>query len=321
MEPNKTTQSHTHDTRELLQRFLNCYWLRPENEFWMVLRSQVLSQFDWVSPAIDVSCGDGIFSFLHAGGDFDLDFDVFTSVGRLDEVRDEHRDMFDHIDDNYRPIINQRPTYNIAVGTDWKQSLLDKAARLDFYDKLIQHDNNEPLPFADDSFATVYCNSIYWVKDIDTFLRELKRICRPDGRALLEVKLDAVTRYTLAPFADKLGQRWLDIMDRGRAATWPTMADRATWEKRFTEAGLRIAHAIPFVTRTHAHIWDIGLRPIAPMLVRMANQIDRNTRRTIKADWIDLFLDLLEPITREDFELLSGQHEPAELLFVLEPTP
>ena len=307
------------DTRELLRRFLNCYWLRPENAFWMVLRSRVLSRFAWVNPSVDVSCGDGIFSFLHAGGDFDLDFDVFTSVGELEAVRDQHADMFDHVDNGYRPTIVRPPGYRIDAGTDWKQNLLDKAARLAFYDRLIRHDNNEPLPFADGTFATVYCNSIYWVAAIDPFLSELRRICRRDGQALLEVKLSCVRDYTLGPFADRLGRKWLDLIGRGRAATWPSLADRVTWEKRFVQAGFQIAAAVPFVTRTHAHIWDIGLRPIAPLLVRLANQVDTPSRRAVKTDWIELFLDLLEPITRADFELFAAPQEPAEILFVLQP--
>ena len=54
--------------RDLLRRFLQAYWLRPENAMWMTIRSMVLSELLLDSPAIDVCCGDGVFSFLHAGG-------------------------------------------------------------------------------------------------------------------------------------------------------------------------------------------------------------------------------------------------------------
>jgi len=309
-----------HDnTVDDLRRFLNCYWLRPENAFWMVLRSQVLSPFAFVSPSIDISCGDGVFAFLHAGGAFDLSFDVFTSVGRLDEVRDAHADMFDHVDERYRPAIAAQARWTIDVGTDHKRALLDKASRLGVYRRLTQHDNNDPLPFSDGAFATVYSNSIYWVANINPFLREIRRIVAPGGRVLLEVKLDSIRRYTLAGYRGILGDRWLDIVGRGRIESWPSLGGRTTWEKRFAVARLRVEQAIPFITRTHAHIWDIGLRPIAPLLIRMANALTPETRRQIKAEWIDLMVELLLPFTRPDVDLFPGPNEPAEMLYVLKP--
>ena len=229
----------THEnTVDDLRRFLNCYWLRPENAFWMVLRSRVLAPFAFASQSIDISCGDGVFMFLHAGGAFDLSFDVFTSVGRLDEVRDGHADMFDHIDERYRPAIAAQARWAIDVGTDCKQALLDKASRLGVYRRLLRHDNNDPLPFSDGAFATVYSNSVYWVANIDPFLREIRRITAPGGRVLLQVKLDSISRYTLAGCRGILGDRWLDIIGRGRIESWPSLAGRATWEKRFAAAGL-----------------------------------------------------------------------------------
>jgi len=302
-----------------LRRFLNCYWLRPENAFWMVLRSRALRPYPLRPPSLDISCGDGCFMFLHAGGRFGLDFDVFTSVARLDEVHTTHADMFDHVDDRYRPQIVEPPAWSVDVGTDWKASLLEKAARLGLYRRLVRHDNNEPLPFEDGRFATVYSNSIYWVRQIEPFLREIRRVVAPQGQVLLEVKLERIARCTLARFRHVLGDRWLNIIGRGRLDTWPSLADRATWERRFAEAGLSVVRAVPFVTRTHAHIWDIGLRPIAPMLVRMANEISPQSRRQIKSEWIDLFVELLTPFTRPDIDLLPGPAEPAEILYVLRP--
>ena len=305
-------------TELVLRRFLNCYWLRPENAFWMALRSKVLGQAGFVEPCVDLSCGDGIFSFLHAGGEFAPEFDVFCSVGHLGKVKNEHADMFDHVDENYRPPIVRRPEC-MSVGTDWKQALLDKAAVLGFFEKLVLHDNNTPLPFEDDSFASIHCNSAYWISAIDLFLREMCRITKPGGKVVLSVKLDAVKSYTLEKHREQLGDNWLKIIGRGRFESWPSVGDADTWSRRFEAAGLRIDKAIPFITRTHAHIWDIGLRPIAPMLVKMANSLTPETRSEIKAEWVDLFCELLEPVCREDFDLFAESSEPAEILYVLSP--
>ena len=136
---------------------------------------------------------------------------------------------------------------------------------------------------------------------------------------ILHVKLDTIAQYTLAPFRAKLGDRMLQTLDRGRLATWPSLASRSEWERRFQRAGLNILATSPLATRTHAHLWDIGLRPIAPLLVRMANELTPDTRLAIKHDWIALFCELLEPICRSDFDLFAQQSEPAEMQYVLRP--
>ena len=302
-----------------LRRFLNCYWLRPENAFWMALRSQALGAAELAVPGADLGCGDGIFTFLHAGGDFDLGFDVFSSVGRLDRVRDDHADMFDHVEPTYAPCITRRPDTRLAMGADHKQSMLDKAGALGIYERLVVHDHNLPLPFEDSSFGSVHCNCAYWVREIDSFLRHVGRILRPDGRALFSVKLAAMKDYTLQRFGDRLGQRWLALIDRGRMVSWPSLADRDTWCRRFEGAGFAIESAVPFITRTHAHVWDVGLRPIAPLLIKMANGLTAENRRQVKSEWIGLFCELLEPLCDPTFDLFAEPAEPAEILFVLRP--
>jgi len=303
----------------LLRRFLQAYWLRPENALWMTLRSDVLGHAPLGPPVIDVSCGDGVFMFLHCGGEFDPSFDVFQAVIGLDRVRDEHVDMFECLDDAYRPRMEAPPSSTIAVGCDLKPALLAKAERLGIYGRLVRADNNQPLPFDDEAFETVYCNAAYWVRNIGSFLDELRRITRCGGRIILQVKLDSIRRYTLASHRAVLGDRFLAIIGRGRAECWPTLADRRTWEARFSTAGLIIDQAVPFVTRTHAHLWDIGLRPIAPLLARMANALSPDTRIAIKADWVDLFCDLAGPFCDPNLDIGLGTDEPAEIQYVLLP--
>ncbi len=304
---------------ERLRRFLNAYWLRPENALWMALRSEVLATAPWAGPVIDLSCGDGVFSFLHAGGVFDDGFDVFGSVKPMTEAGDERDDIFDHCDDGYRPAIVRPPAYTIDVGTDLKPNLLAKAGKLDLYGELVVHDNNDRLPFDDGAFQTVYCNAVYWVENVAGLLSEMRRITAAGGRVLLEVKLDSILRFTLERHRLVLGDRFLDIIGRGRSATWPSLADRATWEARFADAGLRVRRATPFVTRTHAHLWDVGLRPIAPMLIELANGVTPETRTRVKRRWVELMTELCEPFYAFSADLFRGIDDPAEILYELAP--
>ncbi len=142
---------------------------------------------------------------------------------------------------------------------------------------------------------------------------------------ILQVKLDSLRGFTLTAHRDVLGDRFLDIIGRGRLDSWPSVASRSVWESRFKAAGLAVESATPFVTKTHAHIWDIGLRPIAPMLVKMAGALTPQTRAAIKDEWVDLFCELLEPICNPKLDLLPGElagqlaGEPAEVQYVLAP--
>lgn len=302
---------------EKLRRFLEAYWLRPENAVWMALRSDALSQSPFYAPAVDLACGDGIFSFLHHGGVMDPAFDVFMAVGSLDRVKDEHVDMFDCSSDSYQPAVLQPAVNKIDVGVDHKQALLSKAAVLNLYDKLIAHDCNQPLPFAEDSFQTIYCNAAYWIDRVDSFLGELARVVQPGGRVILQVKLESMKNYTLDAFRSELGEKFLNLIGRGRHETWPTLADRGTWEKRFDQAGLRIESATPFITQAHAQLWDVGLRPIAPILIKMANGLTAESRASIKREWVDLFMDILVPFCRPDLQLGFSHKEPAEIQYIL----
>ncbi len=303
--------------QDLLKRFLQAYWLRPENAFWMALRSESLSQISIDSPSLDLCCGDGVFSFLHMGGEFTEEFDVFSAVDRLDDVNRTNADMFDCAPAKTAPAIMRSPHRTFNVGCDAKANLLGKAESLAIFDRLVQHDANETLPFPDGSFETIYCNAVYWIENIDGLLNELKRTVRSSGRVVLQVKLASLRDYTLENHRSVLGDRFMDIIGRGRLECWPTVANRETWEKRFVDAGFSVENAKPFITKTHAHIWDIGLRPIAPMLIRMANGLTPATRASIKRDWVSLFCDLLEPICDTEFDLFGQNNEPAEIQYTL----
>lgn len=313
----KRGMSPSRSDAERLRDYMNAYWLRPENALWMTLRSMVLSRCPVRRPAIDLSCGDGVFSFLHAGGGLAPEFDVFTSVAQLERVTHEHADMFDCARDDYAPPVVRRAAWTFDVGTDLKPALLRKAAALGFYGRLVEHDSNAPLPLADESFEQVYSNSAYWVREVGALLSELRRIVRPGGSVVLHVKLAEMADYTLERYRERLGGRLLDLIGRGRRACWPTVCGRAEWERRFARAGLTIEAVETIATRTHAYVWDIGLRPVAPLLVRMSAALASETRAAIKRDWVDLMCDLLAPLCRPELDLAPGPAAPAELQYVL----
>lgn len=82
------------NTERILTNFLNAYWLRPETALWRTLDVVAMRDFKFASPSLDMGAGDGTFSFLRAGGEFDNRFDVFLDVDNLDSYFD-NVDVYD----------------------------------------------------------------------------------------------------------------------------------------------------------------------------------------------------------------------------------
>lgn len=97
----------------------------PRMRFGIKLDVIALEGMEIKQPSLDLSCGDGIFSFLLAGGRFGRNFDIFQGAGNLGDFYD-NTDIYDASPQSYYPTITERPEYNITVGTDWKPNLLEK---------------------------------------------------------------------------------------------------------------------------------------------------------------------------------------------------
>ncbi len=54
--------------KNVLMKFLNAFWLRPETALWRTLDVESMRDFEFVSPSLDLGCGDGTFSFVRGGG-------------------------------------------------------------------------------------------------------------------------------------------------------------------------------------------------------------------------------------------------------------
>jgi SAM-dependent methyltransferase len=70
------------------------------------------------------------------------------------------------------------------VGIEWLPHHAEAARACGI--EVIEADINEPLPFADESFDLVHANQLVeHLRSTDRFLREVRRVCAPDGRIVL----------------------------------------------------------------------------------------------------------------------------------------
>ena len=204
----------------------------------------------------------------------------------------------------------------IDYGTDWKQKLLNKAAKLELYKKLVLHDSNKPFPFEDRKFRTIFSDTVYWVKkeNIPKLLLEINRMLHPEGTAALFF----MTKHhfeTLEKLEYLLDKKAVDILDRGRRESVNSDWGYQEWETEVKKAGFKIVEVVnTYPNNAIVDIWNVGLRPIAHLLIQMTDKISMDERIRIKKEWTDIFLELFKNINKIQNISIETQGYP---LFIL----
>lgn len=315
LKQNEVINSNTIEMK--LKNFLNLYWLRPENGLLCTLKSKVFEDIKFEPPSLDISCGDGLFMFLHQGGVFDSDFDYFQSTKAKNFKHTSFVDIYDsYRESEYEVKITKRPGMSIDYGTDWKQALLDKASKLDLYKNLLLHDNNvTPLPVPDNYFNTIYSNSVYWVKNVKNLLTDIYRMIGNNGIAALELMTPFLLE-TLDEMEGYLSRKGIDILNRKRRETMPGCLGFYEWKKLILECSFKIEEVkCVYPNKILIDIWNIGLRPIAHLLIQMADALSVEERIRIKQEWVEIFFELFKPLLsiKQTYSLERAPY----LLFVL----
>lgn len=292
-----------------LRQLLNVFWLRPETAMWRACDIQAMASFKFTSPSLDLGCGDGIFSFVRAGGCLGEDFDAFRSTKDLDKFF-ENADVFDHYHDKIRPPILSKPNYQIDVGFDHKRALLSKAEELGLYSELRMGDGNGALPFADKSFRSVFSNIVYWLNDPAFALGEIRRVLTTDGQACLLLPDNTLpdfsfyNRYYKHSGDERFG--FLDLLDRGRLSDniKHSKSDKE-WRALFEAAGLSVASHVQHLSGPIVQIWDVGLRPLFPVLKKMTDKIEPSELIPLKREWIEICDSFVAPLVALDADFAA----------------
>jgi SAM-dependent methyltransferase len=293
------------DQNELFYEILKFWFIRPESSLLIYRRSLALinSDINWEQGKnLDLSCGDGSFSFIAAGGKYNNFFDAFINIDNENIKKlsdDKNVDILDSDFENYKNLNNliaTSPNYQFAIGTDWKQNLLSKASKLNFYNKLILQDHNNELNIETGSIDNIYSNSIYWVRNIDLHLKEIYRILSNNGKALLQIKTEEFNKlHPINSQKNIFSKESLNILDRGRLATWKTINRIEWWLKKFESLNLKVDIVRPLYSKEQVALWHYGFRPFAHVLIKMFNNLDLELRTQRKLE----FLESILPIARD----------------------
>lgn len=294
-----------------LERHFNVYWLRPASALWDAIASDIISQFSFISPSLDLGSGNGIFSFITAGGAFSIDYDWYRNSNPTGFW--DNRDIYDTFLTLPQPkYIVEKPRYLIDFALDRKINLLKQTEGLNLYRHTKVADADHRLPFEDNSFQTVFSNILYWLKSPESSFKEVWRILRPGGHALLCLQDPKYQEYCPSENWQEMNSELLRLLNTGRS-------QRVCWRislpqlKELTQkTGFKIAYHSYYLSPLTLKIWDIGLRPLSPLLIKMVQKFNESDRAEIKQEW----METLQPFLRELYELDKQNQEQGGFHFV-----
>ncbi|MFC1951965.1 class I SAM-dependent methyltransferase, partial [Chloroflexota bacterium] len=245
---------------------------------------------------------------------FSIDYDWFINVDVAGFW--ENKDIYDTCSVNtLERYIVKKPEYTFTCGLDYKTNLLAQAESLGLYENLVLHDANQILPFEDSTFNTVFSNILYWLNEPLKSLREIHRVLQDKGRVLLCIPNVKFTEYCFTYSWEEKKSSLLMKLNRGRSKVGQWFASYDEFSELSKKVGFSIADHSYYLSRLTLAIWDIGLRPISPYLIQMANKLGPEDRRAIKLEWVDTLGEILVPLYGME---MNSQEEGGFHFFVLQ---
>jgi SAM-dependent methyltransferase len=279
-----------------LDGFLYLHWLRPENLPWDVAASRLIAPYlRGPGKKLEIGVGPGYTTFMYLGGVFSPEFDWYFNV----DTRGfwENRDIYDA--DEARGVarhVEVFPPDRLHVALDHKANLIGQARELGIADSYIVADANEPFPIQDIDF--IYSNALYWLRDPKLVLERIHAKLPPGGRCMLVFPSDVFFDYCRSYRRDT--PMWT-LLNRGRADTlmW-TMSVDAFMRDVAGPAGFQLERQESYLSRQTMKVWDIGLRPVSPYLIDMANSLAPERRLEIKHEWCSGLRPILQELVEEE---------------------
>ena len=283
---------------EYFDQHLNVYWLRPESAFWDTIASFEISKIGLETIDIDLGSGNGIFSFITAGGKFNEHFDWFLHS----DAPKEDGNVFDnYIDGKFKSnFITQMPVIQFDVAFDKKRVLLDQALTLDWYRTCVEGDITEPLPFEDESVLTVFSNILYWIPDIFVVISEIRRILKRGGRLILCLPDPQFVDFCPSYKSHLEEYQWMRKLNRGRAECIAKYYGYSDIKRLARQSNFNIVYHQMYLSRELLMFFDIGLRPLIRPLLKMTGYLNDTQRLAVKHEWIQQLHDDFTPFIERE---------------------
>jgi SAM-dependent methyltransferase len=296
-----------------LKKSLNIYWLRPETALLLTLQYDKIKNEDLSKGmSLDIGCGDGTFSFLLMGGEFNKNFDDYQSIKVTDEYYDG-KDMFDHFKkEEYFPVIDKRPDTKIDVAIDFNESMIQKARSLELYNQIIKHDMGTTFPFSEGTFDTITgFNSLPYSSNLHKTFQEIYRVAKEGSKIYTFLSGDKMKQYRFYNLYKDHHQMWAYYIDRGRRGYGGEGVHLLSYDEYkdiIENAGLSIKKHEYFISTGCYKAWDIGFRLIFPMLKKMLDKVPKSEVGEVKDFWVEKEYEILSSYLEYETSLKADEN-------------
>jgi SAM-dependent methyltransferase len=277
------------------------YWLKPFDSINDTANAMALLEFDWSKrPILEIGGGDGVFSFIMHGGEFNFSEDRYTQTDLL-----KGGDIYDVYKKESNLKIKKTAALKYDAGLDLKLSHLYKGRETMLYKSgnLISS-NPERLPFKDNVFSEIFLYTFHGLNDYKSSLKEIKRILNKDGK-LLVVAVNKIVRdnficYRIHKYCqnrnwNRLSEYFLKL-DCGRFDEIGGIfsKDLKEWRELFGDTGFKVVDIYSQVSPLLWIIYDTQTRPILRPLIRLSILLEKMRVKIIfKFLWIYIWMPLL----------------------------
>lgn len=231
------------------------------------------------------------------GGELTSAYDVYLNL-KLKGFWNK-KDIYNQSETPIPPrFISKRPRYSYTVGLDHKINLIKQASYLGAYQKTVLADANQSWPFRNNSFQNIFSNIGYWLSNPNFLFSELGRTLKSGGKAYLALQTPSLPKLcpSYRPNDFPNYSQLLTLLNGGRSECSNWRLSLKELECLIRDNGFKLAYHRYYLTSVTLKIWDIGFRPLTPVLTKMANLLTSRKRVQLKKEWIELLNQLLNPV-------------------------
>jgi hypothetical protein len=301
-------------TKEIFQRLLVAMWLRPERALFDAHVLAAVHKF--ISPylhqtTLEFGCLDGVPSFAMLGGVFADDYDDYTEVQLKNKEKNGHQireirpfDHFDSFDPSNKCVTVKNGVHlGFTYGTSNKQSHIEKAVRLNLYQKLWVQDFTDLLPSSLGELDLIYAPMLFWLNTEQDLLRVLKNFnncTKRGGRLVTTFPKKNHEKFLISNNIKNVDPVWLRLIEAGIPENLiKTNKNINELENLFKQAGYKLEGYEEIVPSIISQVYQIGFRPFFPVLLDMRARLLRASKKemlTIKQKWNKTLMDFILPL-------------------------
>lgn len=293
------------DIKLLFRKLLEVLWLRPEKALFYAHELSAVKELigDLSSgPSMEYGCLDGVNTFLMMGGSLQFDHDEYEDIIFDAKLLDSNLNIYSQPKYINRNIIANNASCKFDLGLSFDNTHLIRANKLNFYNELALMQLNQPLNNIEMEFNTIWAPMIFWSKP-DLLIKVLKNLSKylsKEGRLITIVPDVKQKENEIWANLPELKDEIFNILDKGISHNLTLNANsHEDWSQIFKNSGFQILSHKRFLPTIVGSVYQIGLRPMFPVLIEMYEIIrksDRDNFLQFKAQWIDNLYHFMSPL-------------------------